>query len=491
MANDSGANAEIMALLAVHRTIGTAPQSELEWLAAHGERRLFGVGKAFVDPEAPAEEMIIIFSGDASISVERGGERKKFMEWHAGDVTGLLPYSRMKRSPGVSMVESQVDGLVIHKRDFTELTRECPTVTDNLVHIMIDRARQFSANDWQMDKLASLGRLSAGLAHELNNPASAVARSARTLVGTLAQAEVAARQLGAANLSEGDIARIDNIRDGGAFPRMTGIFSAIERADREEEVMEWLEAHDADPATAQSLSDAGVPVAALDELAETLPDEALDAALRSVAAGITTRLLAEDIERAATRIHDLVSAIKRFTYMDRATVREPANIAQGISDTIAVLASKAKSKSASIRIDIPANLPKVGAYGGELNQVWSNLIENALDALGDKGEINVSARSEGDRVVVRIVDNGSGIPADVLPRIFDPFFTTKPMGQGTGLGLDISRRIVLTHEGTIDVDSKPGRTEFKISLPQIRGAKTTPSAGAGVAEQGSLVTEKR
>ena len=262
---------------------------------------------------------------------------------------------------------------------------------------------------------------------------------------------------------------IDNMRGGTTFPRMTGIFSAIERADREEEVVEWLESHGADPDTAQSLSENGVPVFALDDLARAVPDEALDAALRSVAAGVTTRLLAEDIERAATRIHDLVGAIKRFTYMDRATVREPADIAQGVSDTIAVMASKAKAKSASVRTDIPAALPRVGAYGGELNQVWSNLLDNALDALPEQGgEITVSARPDNGRVLVRIADNGSGIPADVLPRIFDPFFTTKPMGQGTGLGLDISRRIVLSHEGTIDVESRPGRTEFRVSLPVLK-----------------------
>jgi len=187
--------------------------------------------------------------------------------------------------------------------------------------------------------------------------------------------------------------------------------------------------------------------------------------LRSVAAGYSTRTLASDIQRAATRIYDLVSAVKRFTYMDRATVTEPSSVAQGIIDTVAVLASKAKAKSVMVRLEIPDGLPLVRAFGGELNQVWSNLLENALDAAPPSGQVSVKAAQHGDDIIVRVIDDGPGIPPDIQGRIFDPFFTTKPMGQGTGLGLDISRRIVQRHDGQIEVDSQPGRTEFRVRLP--------------------------
>jgi signal transduction histidine kinase len=208
----------------------------------------------------------------------------------------------------------------------------------------------------------------------------------------------------------------------------------------------------------------------LDELARSLPDDAFDAAVRWIAAAHTARGLAADVERATRRIHDLVSAVKRFTFMDRATVGEPSSIAQPLADTVAVLAAKARAKSAMVTLDIPVDLPRVKMYGGELNQVWSNLLENALDSVGEHGKVAVNARAEPPgNVVVRIVDDGPGIPAENMKRIFDPFFTTKPIGQGTGLGLDIARRIVRRHDGDIDVDSRPGggRTEFRVTLPAL------------------------
>jgi signal transduction histidine kinase len=454
--------------LAAHKNFEKVPRKELEWLCSNGDLRRYERGDVIVPQGVPVTQMIIILDGQLAHYVERGTGRRKFMEWHSGDATGLLPYSRLNVAPGTSVIEEETQGLVFHKDQFPELIHECPTVTAMLVHAMLDRARQFTSTDWQDEKVMSLGRLAAGLAHELNNPASAVARSATLLTDALAQAEETSHDLGAADLTDDQRERVEALRRNFLLPATTGVFSAIERADHEDELLEWLESHGADTAPAQALADSGVSVATLDELADVLPGEALDLTLRWIAARYTTRSLATDIERAATRIHDLVSAVKRFTYMDRATIAEPTNIAQGLMDTVAVLASKAKAKSVAVTLSIPGDLPFVRVYGGELNQVWANLLENALDAVNPSGRVTMSAAREGDRVVVRFVDDGPGIAPDVRPRIFDPFFTTKPIGEGSGLGLDISRRIVTQHGGQIEVDSQPGRTEFRVILPVAR-----------------------
>ena len=451
--------------LAAHRTLGGVPRSELEWLAAHGEFWHYDAGETPSRKGEPVNEMVIQLNGHVSTSVDRGSGRRYVLETTGGDVTALLPFSRLTTSLGDVLITEPTDLVVIRREQFPELIRECPTVIEALVHTMLDRARVLTSTGLQDDKMVSLGRLAAGLAHELNNPASAAARSAKRLGDALAEAHSAARALGATQMTEEQRLEIESLGDRALIPTATGVFSAIERADHEDTVADWLEAHGASLTPASTLSESGITTESLDELAESFSGDALDTALRWIAAEYTTRTLATEIERATTRIYDLVSAVKRFTYMNRDSAVEPTNITQGLNDTVAMLAAKARAKSVAVRMDLVPNLPFVPANAGELNQVWANLLENALDAVGEGGEIIVRAATSDHEVAVSVIDNGPGIPPDVEKRMFEPFFTTKPIGQGTGLGLDISRRLVQMHDGQIAVQTRPGRTEFRVSLP--------------------------
>jgi signal transduction histidine kinase len=220
------------------------------------------------------------------------------------------------------------------------------------------------------------------------------------------------------------------------------------------------------------LADTAATLEALDKLAEAVPGDVLDAAVRWIAAGCSTHSLVMEIQNAAARIADLVAAVKRFTYMDSLAGPDLIDVEPGLRDTIRVMASKAKSKGVGVSIEVEPGLPPVVATGSELNQVWMNLIDNALDAAPGSGSVTVTVRAELDRVAVRVTDDGPGIPDEVRSRIFDPFFTTKPPGQGTGLGLDITRRLVHQHRGEVTVESRPGRTTFCVRLPA--GAPVRP-----------------
>jgi signal transduction histidine kinase len=246
--------------------------------------------------------------------------------------------------------------------------------------------------------------------------------------------------------------------------------SPLERADREDEISEWLLAHGADGSAVDALAETSVTVEALDELAEVMEGDALDAALDWVAAGCSVRTLAQESERAGSKISELVGAMKRLTHMDRAPVAELIDVEQGLRDTLMVLGHKARDKSLSLKMEVAPGLPRVRAIGGELEQVWMNVLDNALDAVDLGGHVTVTAKPEGYALVVRVVDDGAGIPPDDQRRIFDPFFTTKAPGEGTGLGLDIARGHLRRYGGEIDFDSRPGRTEFRVTLPLAESA---------------------
>ena len=457
--------ADLLSRLAAHPTVGSAPREELEWLIAHGTINHYGVGEMVSRKGEPVSGLHVILQGRMSHLVDSGGVWRKVMDWRAGDVTGMLPYSRLTAAPGNTVIDEPAETLFIPNDLLAEMPVACPHVTAALVHVMLDRARTFKISDLQVEKLASLGKLAAGLAHELNNPASAAARSAQLVSDALVESDEASQALGAAQFDPKEQALIDRVRAVCLDTPTTSIRTPLERADREEAIAGWLSAHQADDAFAAALAETDVSLTVLDELAVRLNGEKLAVALRWVAAGCTVRSLARDVERAASRVHALVSAVKGFTYMDHGTVPEPVDVAKGLTDTLAVMAAKARSKSASLSVEVPDDLPRIRGFGGELNQVWANLVDNALDAVNDGGRVTVAARAEGSSIVVRVTDDGAGIPPEAKSRIFDPFFTTKPVGKGTGLGLDIVRRLVDRNEGRIDVDSEPGRTEFRVTLP--------------------------
>lgn len=460
--------ADLTDRLSAHRALAGAPREQLAWLAAHGRLVHLAPGDVLTPKTGPVRGLYVVLSGRLSIHIDRGAGPRKVMEWRGGDVTGLLPYSRLVAPPGDVKAEEPTELVMIPGEDIPELIRQCDDLTSILVHVMIDRARHFTSSDLHDEKMFSLGKLAAGLAHELNNPASAVARSAEGLARRLSELEAASRALGAAGLSETQQTAVDRARElclavaGATFGH-----SPIQQADREDAIADWLARHNADVTAAEPLAESAVTLETLDRLAEALGGEALPVALQWLIAGCATRQLASEIEAAASSIYKLVAAVKGFTYMDQATMPKPVDVGQGLADTLAVLNAKARGKSVGVSLEVDPDLPRLQGFGGELNQVWANLIDNALDAAA--GHVTVTAARQGHSIVVRVIDDGPGVPAEIRERIFDPFFTTKPVGAGTGLGLDIARRLIRRHHGEIDVDSRPGCTQFRVMLPMDTG----------------------
>jgi signal transduction histidine kinase len=450
--------------LTQHRALGGAPREELVWLASNGSPRSFAVGDVSTRRAQPEEWLHILLSGRLTIHADRGAGSRKIVSWRAGDVCGLMPYSRGGAPPGDTVAEEPTETLAIHRDLMSEMIRACPTVTAVLVHAMLDRARHFTSSDLYDEKLISLGKLSAGLAHELNNPASAAARSVRIFAANMAESDATARALAAARLSDAELSAIDAVDALGTSDAALWFRSPIERADREETLGAWLESHGVDPDHASPLAETYITPGALDALSEVLRADVLGLAIRFIADRRVARALLAEIDASVSRIHDLVAAVKGFTYMDRAATPESIDVGRGIADTLSMLNAKIQTKSVVVRVTVPPDLPPVHASGAELNQVWANLIDNAIDAIAPAGHIDVIARRAMDGVVVGVIDDGPGIMPEIQGRIFDPFFTTKPVGQGTGLGLDIVRRLLQRSDGEISVESRPGRTEFQVRL---------------------------
>jgi len=447
------------------------PRAELEWMCARADLVRLAADTVLRDTGAAIDDMWIVLAGRLAVQVERSGARRNFHESGPGAVIGAMPFSRMRKAPARLAVEEDTTLCALSRSHFADLVRECPELTSALVHELLDRSRDFRTSEMHDDRMQSLGRLAAGLAHELNNPASGAASHARSLGASVADLEIASRALARAHLTDEQIECVDAVRrmcTDIAQPK-----SPLEMADREDEFSEWLLAHGVDSMAASTLATANVSLASLDHLADVLPRETLGVAIGWAASLAGVREGAAQIMTATGRIHALVNAVKGFTFMDRERVREEVDIARGLADTIAMLENKSRSKSVRVGIETAEDLPTVNGFGSELNQVWEKLIDNAIDAVQVGGNVSVIATRRGDFVVVRVTDDGPGIPEEHRARIFDPFYTTKPVGLGTGLGLDIARRFTHLNDGDLDFTSQPGHTVFRVRLP-VAGTKASP-----------------
>jgi signal transduction histidine kinase len=324
--------------------------------------------------------------------------------------------------------------------------------------------------DEQADKLLALGKLAANLSHELNNPASAAQRSAVSLAAELRESDDEKYRLGRLFHSDEELDRYrDWVKEAReciatADLRIISGESSLEASDREGQLHSWLQAH-AVPAPwtiAPALAEANLPLKCLNDLASTVSPEILPVALTTFASSLRVERMADTVVDSSDRIFDLITAIKDYSYMDQAPVQD-VDLPQSIEATLAMFRSRLEAINVVLEFD-PA-LPPVSAYGSELNQVWSALIENALDAMKDRGTLTISTRLVGEMAFIEIRNDGPAIDPALTSRIFEPFFTTKPIGKGLGLGLDIVQRIVGKHSGSVTVDSKPQATCFQVRIP--------------------------
>ena len=454
------------------------PTEDLERLSVGTEEVLLPAGTLLFSEGDRGDRAFVVLEGQIEIVKATVGGEVLLAVQSEGVVGEMALLEDAPRNASVR-ARSDVSLLAIPKARLDELLDSSPSASRAFFEVMLGRWRDTQASLQQSERMAQLGTLTAGLAHELNNPAAAVNRSA----GQLAEAMERygnARAVVALGLGEASLGFLEDLigsirqRSGGGSS-----LSALDRADFEDDVEAWLADHDVDRSweLAPGLVDAGVTLDRLSELADQVEGSKLAGVIDLIGAAQEQLALLYQVEEGTRRMSAIVKALKSYAYLDQAPVQN-VDVTAGLNDTLMLL--EHKTKDIEVHREYADDLPRIEALGGELNQVWTNLIDNALYAVTESektdGRLIVRATPTESGVVVEVEDNGPGIPEEIQSRIFDSFFTTKPPGSGTGLGLDISRNIVIYHHGgNLTVESQPGRTVFRVELPlRLPGRPSAP-----------------
>ena len=449
------------------KTFQEVSEEAKQWFLEKSEKRTAKKGDLLFNIGDPMDEMFIILSGKIQFMIKQGESYMPMAFAEAGEISGLLPFSRMKAATGKGIALEECTYLALHRSYFHELGEVSPELMQALVGHLSDRVRSFTRTQQQQDKLASLGKLSAGLAHEINNPAAAISRTSGALRERLQQIPEFTSRLLDHQLTREQLQAVTHLVT--AKCDLTGkkSLTMIERSTWEDALVDWMDDRNIEDSFefAETLLNAGVKAEDLDEMAEALPEASLADALAWINSTIESERLAVEIHEASERISHLVGSIKTYSHMDKSPEREKTQLHEGLDSTLTMLGHKLKGTQISVHREYAEDLQPVLAYPGELNQVWTNLLDNAIDALGDQGNITIRTFNQAEFARIDIIDDGPGIPLDIQQKIFDPLFTTKAVGKGSGLGLDIVLRIIRNHNGDIKVHSATGKTVFEICLP--------------------------
>jgi signal transduction histidine kinase len=447
-------------------TLSDLPDEVLQWLVDKCTFKLLQPGDYLFDKNDPIEKMNILLDGRIDIYFDQNGKKQPMIVQHGGSITGLLPFSRLKTAAGYGVAVEKTRVLELHKDHFKEIETVSYELMQRLVGLMTTRVRDFTTQQQQNEKLVSLGKLSAGLAHELNNPAAAMVRSSAELKKRLHNEPEKFKRITLLQLEPSQVDRVTELLASKTKSDKRKKLSLSERSSQEDEIADWLEDQGIPDGYqyAETLVEADFDTEDLEKIHEWVAS-ALPTVLEWLDNALNTERLISEIEAAALRISTLVQSVKSYSHMDRGIDKEMTDLPEGIRSTLTMLGHKLKEKQIKVTLDFPDDLAQVCAFGGQLNQVWTNLIDNAIDAMENGGELIIKGHNDREFVVIQIIDNGSGIPQEALSKIFDPFYTTKPIGKGTGLGLDIVHKIMKAHNADIKVQSQPGQTEFKLCFP--------------------------